>query len=321
MDSLWNVDKTETSINLDEEIENQKEVLNEDDSSRQETKYKYSEENLPGYPYPLLTKDGYTICQLCGEKFISITNTHLEKIHDISFEDYKKRFPESPSVGPKKTELKEKRKAEQLDREVQEKLKEHLVEIPKEEEISSNKTETEEMVEKKKESDGEFDPQDYIKDILKEFDDELKKEYRSKNEDRVTEPVIDTDFDLSLMSSLDNDSKKDMKVITQEGKQKGFILKDKDRLLNNLKEIYPNIKKDLFIRKVAGSGKLVYEYISDFADPVLKINVEFVKAFWHNRNKYQDLNRNDILRKDGWKVVVINKPTVTRKELFSILKE
>lgn len=39
-------------------------------------------------------------CELCGKKFKRITNTHLFKEHQITMEDYKTLFPDSPIDAP-----------------------------------------------------------------------------------------------------------------------------------------------------------------------------------------------------------------------------
>jgi hypothetical protein len=40
-------------------------------------------------------KENFVICELCGEKMKSITNTHLKNVHNVSIEDYKLNYPNS----------------------------------------------------------------------------------------------------------------------------------------------------------------------------------------------------------------------------------
>lgn len=47
----------------------------------------------------LLVKENYIICELCGEKMKSISNTHLTNKHNISVEEYKLQFPNSKIVS------------------------------------------------------------------------------------------------------------------------------------------------------------------------------------------------------------------------------
>jgi hypothetical protein len=46
-------------------------------------------------PYPETDQKGKIICQICGKSFLVIRPMHLKK-HNITFEDYIKRFPNAP---------------------------------------------------------------------------------------------------------------------------------------------------------------------------------------------------------------------------------
>jgi len=37
----------------------------------------------------------FVVCELCGQKFRQITNTHLRKFHDTTLDEYKEVFPNS----------------------------------------------------------------------------------------------------------------------------------------------------------------------------------------------------------------------------------
>jgi len=46
-------------------------------------------------PYPEFDSEGKLICQICGKSFLVLSPKHLIK-HNITFEDYTKRFPNAP---------------------------------------------------------------------------------------------------------------------------------------------------------------------------------------------------------------------------------
>ena len=89
----------------------------------------------------------------------------------------------------------------------------------------------------------------------------------------------------------------------------------KQKILNILLEYFSNIKSDYFIRKLSLTNHLEYEYVSDFADPVLKVNIEFPNTFWHNNAGYNNPNRDIVLIRDGWKVININSRVPSTKDI------
>lgn len=93
------------------------------------------------------------------------------------------------------------------------------------------------------------------------------------------------------------------------------IKNKKSEILNILKHFYTNIKENYLIRKLSITHHLEFEFISDFADPVLKVNVQFPKTFWHNRDKYLDLRRNQKLTENGWKIIEINSLSPSPREI------
>jgi very-short-patch-repair endonuclease len=97
------------------------------------------------------------------------------------------------------------------------------------------------------------------------------------------------------------------------------IQRIKIRILDHLKVMFPNIKQNYLIQKFDGQGKLMYEYISDFADPVSKINVEFPKTFWHNKGSFDNL-RNYKLEQDGWIIYEIMTLSASNEEIDKIIK-
>jgi hypothetical protein len=84
----------------------------------------------------------------------------------------------------------------------------------------------------------------------------------------------------------------------------------KSKILDHLRTFFSNIQQDYMIKLIDGGGKLHNEFITDYADPVLKINIEFPDVFWHNQGVI-DLNRDEKMQRYGWKVIKIsgNNPT------------
>jgi hypothetical protein len=96
---------------------------------------------------------------------------------------------------------------------------------------------------------------------------------------------------------------------------------NKDKMLNFLKLYFKNIEKDYMIREYSIDNKLLYEVISDFADPILKINIEFPNAFWHNSMTYNNPLRKSILESYGWKVLELKNTNISSKDFNNILIE
>lgn len=50
---------------------------------------------LPTLPYPEFDSKGKLLCQICGKPFLTLSPKHLLK-HNITFDDYRKRYPQAP---------------------------------------------------------------------------------------------------------------------------------------------------------------------------------------------------------------------------------
>ena len=100
-------------------------------------------------------------------------------------------------------------------------------------------------------------------------------------------------------------------VLLSSGTEK--IDKLKGRIFDDLRSIFSNVKVNYMIREKLVDGRTLFEFITDFADPVLKIDLEFPNTFWHNKDQYIDLNRDRKLKERGWKVIKIkgNNPSLT----------
>lgn len=79
----------------------------------------------------------------------------------------------------------------------------------------------------------------------------------------------------------------------------------KGRVFDHLRTFFSNIKSNYMIREKLIDGTLELEFITDFADPVLKVDVEFPDTFWHNIPQYDDPSRDRKLEAKGWKIITI----------------
>lgn len=80
------------------------------------------------------------------------------------------------------------------------------------------------------------------------------------------------------------------------------IPRGKAEILSYLRMLFPNIQDNYIIDKINSTGHLVYQIVTDIADPVRKLDFEFPNAFWHNPG-WPDPARDFKLLNDGWKIL------------------
>ena len=214
------------------------------------------------YPYPFVTEQGKVICQICGKDYLIISPRHL-KTHNVTFDEYKLRYPEAPISS------KEFNKLGKIGKDKNVFVEQELTSIEKEE---------------KK-----------IKKMLEEND----------IPEKDVEPTIDQEIDF------------DKAYKEMQPKDKDVFALSKDKILDHLRAFYTNVKKDYMIQVFDIQNHMLFEFISDFADPVLKVNIQFPNTFWHNRMAYTDVNRDKKLSDYGWKVIRIE----TRAPKFKDIQE
>ncbi len=91
-------------------------------------------------------------------------------------------------------------------------------------------------------------------------------------------------------------------------------------VLDHLKIHFPNIEKDYMVREFSQvSKKLLFGFITDFADPVLRIIFQFPNTFWHNNDTNIDPQKDNKLKGQGWKVVKCRSKCPTIKQLDSMI--
>lgn len=118
------------------------------------------------------------------------------------------------------------------------------------------------------------------------------------------------------------DEEIDFKQILEDNsiQVKDICASSKDTILDYLKSFFTNIKKDYMIQVCKPDKRLEFEFITDFTDPILKINVEFPKTFWHNRMMYDDPTRDQKLKAHGWKVIKIDSQTPTLEKIRNAIE-
>jgi hypothetical protein len=94
----------------------------------------------------------------------------------------------------------------------------------------------------------------------------------------------------------------------------------KMRVLDHLRLHFANVEKDHTIREISPmTGKHIFEYITDFCDPVLKVVIQFPNTFWHNKDMHLDPQKNLRMRQYKWQVVVIESKVPSVKEIDSAI--
>ncbi len=126
-----------------------------------------------------------------------------------------------------------------------------------------------------------------------------------------------TDFEEVLVNEEPNiEDEIDIEAILKERSYNDPIKQSKIQILDTLKMFYSNIRSNYMIEEYGVNSKLLkYRFVTDFADPILKVVVQFPKTFWHNNDVTIDPMKNEKLRSDGWKVIIINERAPSRKEI------
>ena len=91
------------------------------------------------------------------------------------------------------------------------------------------------------------------------------------------------------------------------------------RVLDHLRLHFANIEKDYFVRHYAPNKNLLYEFITDFCDPVLRIVIDFPDTFWHNNDKHIDPLKNEKLKEQNWKVLTVKGRAPSVQDIDSVI--
>lgn len=204
-------------------------------------------------PYPSNSESIF--CQICGKPFQKITPLHL-KIHNISIEQYRTRYPDADLVSESSKR----------------KLSNSLLNL------YGNK-----------------------KKLDQNSDEEVVKQSLDTDEVIVNEEINIEELEPTVEEVKIDEETFNLKKYDSEN----MINRSKEEILDLLLTFFSNIEVDYLIRKLTPTNNLVYEYITDFCDPVLKVIIDFPDAFFHNVDRYVNLSRDTMLEQDGWKIIKI----------------
>lgn len=138
---------------------------------------------------------------------------------------------------------------------------------------------------------------------------------------KLDEPEIDTDIpDHDVNPTIDKEINFEQLLEDVKPKSIDICGKSKDIVLDYLRAFFTNIKKDYMIQIFSMDNMMLFEVISDFADPILKINIECPNTFWHNKMAYDDPSRDSKLAEHGWKVIKINSRAPSNKDISKIIQ-
>ena len=98
------------------------------------------------------------------------------------------------------------------------------------------------------------------------------------------------------------------------------VHEDKVRILNFLKNFFPNLVNNYILGKISLGGSLEYRICMDIADPTKKLDFEFPTTFWHNVGFPDKHYREQRLQDCGWKIISFTRGT-SNPEIEYILKE
>jgi len=105
----------------------------------------------------------------------------------------------------------------------------------------------------------------------------------------------------------------DIEQIFAKDVSKDPIHNIKLKVLDMLKMYFANVEENFVaVLKNSVTGLIYREYITDFADPILRIDFEFPDTYWHNGEGYPDALRDKNMADYGWRVIRIrsNSPTI-----------
>lgn len=129
-------------------------------------------------------------------------------------------------------------------------------------------------------------------------------------DEEVEEIIVDEDPEIEDEINLREELEK-------ENKEVDIMAIQKNKILDHLRIFFTNIEKDYMIYFRGVDGTLKSRFITDFADPVLKVVVDFPKTFWHNDDLTPDPNKKLKLNQAGWKIIEIKSMAPKLSEITS----
>ena len=229
---------------------------------------------------------GRVTCKLCERNFKILTDKHMRGAHGITLKEYKERFPGAEIAG-------------QYWSVMQTNKDHHLF----------NKTPIDTAPPSPSPVEMPVTDEDLITDDMDIVPD-------SQEDLHFTEgdkfPEIE-ELDMNAPIEIE-DAVEESKLLDPEG------LNSKKATFLFLKSIYPTVVENFNIQKFFQGKHLVYQFITDIADPINKIDFEFPDTYWHNEG-IPDLTREAKLRKDGWNIVIVKGANPTSEKIKDALEK
>ena len=95
----------------------------------------------------------------------------------------------------------------------------------------------------------------------------------------------------------------------------------KKRILEHLRVYFANVEQDYMVRDYDMSGKMIFEFVTDFCDPVLRVAFQFPDTFWHNQELALDPNKKIKMERNGWKVIEIKSASPSLDRIDDAIKD
>ena len=112
----------------------------------------------------------------------------------------------------------------------------------------------------------------------------------------------------------------DIEKILKEKSNRDPVKESKSQTLDTLRAYFTNVRPNYLIEEFGPqSGRLLHHFITDFADPILKIVIQFPNTFWHNRDVHIDPLKNQKLEQTGWKVLIVKGKSPSYKDIQKVV--
>jgi len=133
-----------------------------------------------------------------------------------------------------------------------------------------------------------------------------------KSDDELEEVIVNE------QPTIEDDM--DIEKILKEKTYVDPVKQSKAQILDTLRSYFTNIRQDYMIEEYGRMSKrLKYQFITDFADPILRIVVQFPNTFWHNRDVHIDPLKNEKLDADGWRVLTVKQRSPSRSDIQRVV--
>lgn len=132
---------------------------------------------------------------------------------------------------------------------------------------------------------------------------------------------IEKEFDGLEDPEIDQEAEIDIEKLSKTIRRyKDPMQERKSKIIDHLRTFFSNVQQDYMVQLIDGGGFLKAEFITDFADTVLKIDIEFPDVFWHNHGVV-DLNRDNKMGEYGWKVIRISGNCPSNEKISKCISE